>query len=127
MTKKSIFAKLHDGKGIEWYHLVLVALVVGFLAFNQGLEKGALETQRCDTFEVIIRGGMFSESNLDIHPCDMVTFNNKDTRNYELQLQDEFFDLNVGKTHTHTFDDPGTYLFNTTNGPDSMIIEIKVE
>jgi len=77
--KRGPFAFLSDGKGFEWYHLVIIALVAGALAFSYGKSSVQIPDVYCDTHQVIMDNRAFEPQVLEIHPCDTVIWENRDS------------------------------------------------
>jgi hypothetical protein len=129
MSGKSIFAKLHDGKGFEWYHLLIVALVVGFLAHHNGVKEGLQSSTNCDTLSVILDNKEFTPTFIQIHPCDSIEFTNKDNSDYVVQdaTNQTIFKINEGDTYTEAFNEKNTFFYHTDKWPSFMTIKIEVE
>ena len=123
---------LNNGKGIEWYHLIIVAALAGLIFYNAGLHKGTdlgiIQTQRCDNHHVILDMAKFIPNTITIHPCDTITFTNNDFSNHEIQDANNqtIISLPVGSTSNYTFKEQGNIKFHTEKYPEIMTINIEV-
>ena len=127
--------KIFDGKGFEWYHVVIIGLLVAIVSYQYGITEGkSLVPTYCDTHVIQMFNMDFEPKLLKVHPCDKVVWTNMDSgvthsvmahEESTLHTDADSGDLEFKDSYTLTFTEKGTFVYTST--ANEQIMKAKVE